>query len=413
MRLLTAALLGGLLIAQPARAGKILYVTAARQQRIDGFCIRGQGNLDADPSRQEATAGDDPRRLFVTTSASGAPVLYVAEADRVEAFAIQDNGQLIKIGAVERKKMNSVSIEISPNKQILYIDEVNDGRIIAQPLDAHGAPTGDFTSCVQLPINSGRHNLLVRGVLLYVASFAQVSIFGIDVGGNLFGVDADGIPVAGSPSLCVPPEPNQDRYNTTPISIRKGFNGTRNLVIAPNTAATDTVPAGADILYVDSFGYKRIVAFALKDGLFDPPNPTTTVNKKNKQVTKQQPFFSRTAEIRQYQEVLLAQIEGNLSLIGTNFFRGRVDSFSVKADGTLPKQPTQTSEENLRATNVFGAVDNENKVVYAAAPGLDRVQAFRLNDRGLVGQLPFSETSPIAASFSNAVAIALVPGACN
>src|ERR1043166_7640526 len=68
------------LVAVPARAGTmILYATAASQQRVDGFCVRGDGGLAPTPAVMRATAGIEPRRLLV---AGG--ILYVAELNQVE-----------------------------------------------------------------------------------------------------------------------------------------------------------------------------------------------------------------------------------------------------------------------------------------------------------------------------------------
>src|SRR5262249_34836949 len=143
-----------------------------------------------------------PKRLLVTTNSSGTAMLYVAEDDRIEAFAIADNGGLQKLGQVQRQGMVPYSIAISPNRNVLYAQQNAESRIIAQPLDAQGAPTGDFTSCVLLPTGGGERNLLVYGSYLYVSSFSQVAIFGIDANGDLFGADDNGVPVPGDPTLC-------------------------------------------------------------------------------------------------------------------------------------------------------------------------------------------------------------------
>src|SRR2546428_10973984 len=87
MRSVIGGLLVALLVAEPALAGSILYATAASQQRIDGFCLGADGALSATPTVQIPTLGRLPRRVLV-----GNGVLYVAEADRIEAFAIGQHG---------------------------------------------------------------------------------------------------------------------------------------------------------------------------------------------------------------------------------------------------------------------------------------------------------------------------------
>src|SRR5256712_12042822 len=81
--------LGGLSVDERAVAGSILYAPAASQQRIDGFCLGADGALAATPAVQIATLGRLPRRVLV-----GNGVLYVAEADRIEAFGIGEHGGL-------------------------------------------------------------------------------------------------------------------------------------------------------------------------------------------------------------------------------------------------------------------------------------------------------------------------------
>src|SRR5690349_2957648 len=81
-------------VVSPARAGSILYATAASVQRVDGFCIRNDGSLAPTASTQVDTAGDGPRRLVVGPNG----VLYVAETDRVEAFRIGRRGGLVRVG---------------------------------------------------------------------------------------------------------------------------------------------------------------------------------------------------------------------------------------------------------------------------------------------------------------------------
>src|SRR5690348_12785902 len=93
MRSPIRGLLLALLVARPAFAGSILYATAASQQRIDGFCLQADGALAPTPTVQAGTGGGLPRRVLV-----GNGVLYVAELDRLEAFAIGERGGLHFLG---------------------------------------------------------------------------------------------------------------------------------------------------------------------------------------------------------------------------------------------------------------------------------------------------------------------------
>src|SRR5207245_704183 len=143
MRSLIGGLFVALLAAEPALAGSILYATAASQQRIDGFCLGADGALAATPAEQIATLGRLPRRVLV-----GNGVLYVAEADRIEAFAIGAHGGLRPLaGSDPVKNLNPQDLTLNPNGKTLYVTHL--GFLEAFALDAEGGLPKRFTSCVQ------------------------------------------------------------------------------------------------------------------------------------------------------------------------------------------------------------------------------------------------------------------------
>src|SRR5262245_9015409 len=99
MRVVMLGLALAVLIARPAGAGRMLYATAASDDRIDGFCLLRSGEIEGSPRVTRSTAGTQPRRLLVADGVNGPAdgvddVLYVVEADRVEAFRIGDRGAL-------------------------------------------------------------------------------------------------------------------------------------------------------------------------------------------------------------------------------------------------------------------------------------------------------------------------------
>src|SRR5437867_13193565 len=122
MRSVIGGLVVALLVAEPALAGSILYATAASlgQQRIDGFCLGADGALAATPSVQVGTQGRLPRRVLVGKDVLGKPVLYVAEADRIEAFKIGDHGGLSSLGDT-RAVRNPQDLALSPDGKTLYV----------------------------------------------------------------------------------------------------------------------------------------------------------------------------------------------------------------------------------------------------------------------------------------------------
>src|SRR5690242_2734635 len=143
MRSPIRGLLLALLVARPALAGSILYATAASQQRIDGFCLQADGALAPTPTVQVGTGGGLPRRVLV-----GNRVLYVAEVDRVEAFAIGERGSLRFLGGSNpRKHLDPRDLTLSPDQKTLYV--THQGFLEAYALDADGGVPKEFTSCVQ------------------------------------------------------------------------------------------------------------------------------------------------------------------------------------------------------------------------------------------------------------------------
>src|SRR2546427_4177130 len=141
MRSVIGGLFVALLVAEPALAGSILYATAASQQRIDGFCLGADGALAATPAVQIATLGRLPRRVLV-----GNGVLYVAEADRIEAFGIGEHGGLRSLGATRPvASLDPQDPTLNPDGRTLYV--THQGFLEAFALNADGSLPDRFTSC--------------------------------------------------------------------------------------------------------------------------------------------------------------------------------------------------------------------------------------------------------------------------
>src|SRR5262249_19710601 len=193
MRFAVYALAAGLatLAAVPARAGTILYATAASQDRVDGFCVRNDGSLAptptvkrcvGTPSRCTPGGGTDdnaphhaePRRLVVANG-----VLYVAELDRVEAFSIGPHGGLEKLGSTEvltkgkdGNNMEAVDITTSPDGSLLYVAERGPDQVVAYSIPL--ASDAQLTSCIQGESNADYLALTVHAGNLYVSGAGQV-----------------------------------------------------------------------------------------------------------------------------------------------------------------------------------------------------------------------------------------------
>jgi 6-phosphogluconolactonase (cycloisomerase 2 family) len=428
--------------AWPARAGTILYATAASQQRIDGFCVLDKGGLAPAPTFMRATVGIEPRRLLVVRNPVGASVneyegvLYVAELDRVEAFGIRPEGGLKNAGSTEVLKqeqggnnMEAVDLATSPDGTLLYVAERGPDQVAAYPIGPDGflGEKECLTSCIQGESNADFLALVVHAGLLYVSGAGKIQ--GIDV----FSLNADG-------SLPAPPE-NCLRSNGTSCATGSTLSTTTTTPSTSSTTTTTTrtsstttttlrseptvplscrkrfqrprgflIDEASNILYVDDKDRSTIFAFALQpDGTFSPAPPSCTQSSQKKK--EQQHPLSKTAVVAGYQSLLLS----GSTLLGIQFQHGRVDAYRIKPDGRLPQRPARELAD-VRMTPVRGAVyptSDHPQVLYVGGGELDRVRAFKLDSDGmLAGSSFFSQTDEQAGSFPNDVALAVLAGSC-
>src|SRR5438552_1226804 len=182
MRSVIGGLFVALLVAEPALAGSILYATAASQQRIDGFCLGADGALAATPTVQIATLGRLPRRVLV-----GNGVLYVAEADRIEAFKIGEHGGLRPLaGSDPVKNFNPQDLTLNPDGKTLYVTHL--GFLEAFALDAEGGLPKRFTSFVQGENTNDFLDAQATSGLLYVSADdipGRIAIYRLNADGSL------------------------------------------------------------------------------------------------------------------------------------------------------------------------------------------------------------------------------------
>jgi 6-phosphogluconolactonase (cycloisomerase 2 family) len=439
-----------------ARAGAILYATAATENRVDGFCLNGDGSLAPTPTVQVGTAGVQPRKLVVATNGSWT-TLYVVEVDRVEAFSIGPHGFLKLIGAtpvVAGPNANSMDVAFSPDMSKVYVAEQGRDRIAAYPLDpTTGAPMPPFTSCIKGPKAPQWQRLAVANGFLYVTSKSlsgRISVFPIAADGSLpedpstctgkpaktcnggtrdaMSCTTDnmnavtGCPGATCPSCCLPPPP------TCPCSERRRLDDPKAILV------------DGDTVFVESLLKKRIIQFtlgptttdqsggkntqkgcpALADHQFAPPHRKKTPTVSEPVCLKDestgdalagnfrwQSWTSATNIDLGYQDVVRA---GD-TLLASQFVKARVDAFHLKDDGRLPKSPTVSTKADVRGSPVGLAV--RKSVLYVAAGEFDLVQAFGLGPNlSLPDPTPFSETDVLTNSFPNAVATADLSDDC-
>ena len=150
-----------LLASAPASAAKfILYATEGTPGRVDGFCVGNGGALAHKPSVMQDTASATPHRLRLAefTGQLGGrgtdgtcrkhKVLYVAGVDRVEAFLVEADGGLKRIGSTNPTgSANPADFVVDATKRKLYMPQRAEGRIVAYDLNEDGVPCCSGPPC--------------------------------------------------------------------------------------------------------------------------------------------------------------------------------------------------------------------------------------------------------------------------
>ena len=409
MRSVIDGLFVALLVAEPALAGSILYATAASQQRIDGFCLGADGALAATPSVQIGTLGGLPRRVLI-----GNGVLYVAEVDRIEAFTIGAHGGLRSLGGTRPvTNLDPQDLALNPDGKTLYV--THQGFLEAFALNADGSLPDSFTSCVQGERTNTFLDAQATSGLLYVSADdipGRIAIYRLNPDGSL--------PQTGC------------RLNNTDASKVKTPDSERKRLQRPKAFLVV-----GDFVYVEERALRRLTAFRLQpDGTFCDRGkdangnvvaescgdiayflPTPACARRQAKKQRQQCAASTTGRILQYEGLVLHP--GGDTLLGTEFFKGRVDAYRLKPEPRLagaprvrlPKGPTRFSEANPVMTPV--RLTATEKAVYVAGGELDRVIALRLRADGVLADAtPFSRTDEQTDSFPNDVAVATLLGSC-
>ena len=457
MRVVALGLALAVLAARPADAGTMLYTTAASSNRVLGYCLDRNGALPPQPAVTTDVATRELRRLLVRTRVVDGVenrTLYVAGIDRVEAYRIGPAGGLTRFSQTNiDPQMSPRDLALSPDGNLLYVPQRGIGRIVGYALDsATGAfllpedtALPPFVTCVQGIIGIGFHSLFVDPTLrdtpttttttptppatttstttpsstttttLPLPSHALVYASGVGLGRiEVYAIDAEGffletttvenedgtttVRLTGArvlPAQCQPARQGVARTEETePLSFRNRLARPKSVLIEDG------------MLYVEERSRRQITAFELMpDGNFAAPTPA---GKKGRRL-KPQPVSSRTKQVVGYENVVFDA--SRQTLIGAGFVRGRIDSYRLGEDRNVRKQPTRTSQQDLRMTPVRMTVGG--RVLYVAAGQRNRIVAYRLREDGVLADTqPFSTTEDQADSFPNDVALATIPG-CN
>jgi hypothetical protein len=466
MRLLALALVAATLAVEPVRADVMLYATRTfrdraegatpEMNRVDGFCLRGDGSLEPSPTVSVQTGDDLPRRLLVGRDEVG-PLLFVAESDKVEQFSIGNAGGLVRLAGLGRREgfgqLNPQDLALSPDGHTLYVTDSGAERIEAYrlvPTLADGAPCTigtdegcrrrpeeDPSSCVRALPSTRYNGLLVlgEGNLLYASFDGR--------GGRPDGVEVHRINPDGSlltpASTCFEEAPEGADTLTYVAQVTTPWVSRRVKLFRPRPMSLVTID-GSENLYVVQQSESRIRAFAMVGHLFSPPNPYPDVSnippppseggtkedQRARERFRRDLFGQRKYKKGEQAQALKPKSNGRgyrfgtvvvgpegATLFGAQFFSGRVDAYPLDSGGLKRSRPRST-EGDPKASPVGLVKHPDLPVLYVAGGFLDRVVAFRLD--GATGMLrdtePFSRTDEMTDSFPNDVAVAVLAGNC-
>lgn len=456
------------LAASPAFAGTVLYVTAASENRIDAFCVdRSTGALATTPNGKSFPTGAEPRRLLVAEGVitniaipeTPRDVLYVALADRVQAFRILPRGGLESLGTTnDLIGMDPRDLVLSPGKNRLYVAQRGYNRVAAYDIQADGSLSEGPSTCAIGHAGARFVSLAgpaavggsAGGAFLYASSEGngRVDVYPLDTTGNIMEVMVDD---EGKVVL----DPNTHRPTITePSRECKTVDGEAPPVTVPyssrrNLAQPKSMILLGEMLYVEERARARITGFRLLDGNFcDAPDQCSDeytlakdrcLERQRKRAENDKDYrhcaATRSKVFVQYENV----VRFGDRLLGTQFFRGRVDSYRLKASSAGPlllsKRSPFVSETDVRMTPVRALASTLNAlrgecsdtdptrpcdcgatgcagVLYVSAGSFDRVVVYDLGRNGLPKKI-LNQTNQDKNSFPNDVALAVLTDSCD
>ncbi len=393
------ALLGALTVATDVRSqarAAVLYATDANLDRLAVYRIAANGGLPKTPFQQIQTAAS-PRRMVLTSRA-----LYVATRTRIEAFEIDlSTGRLSRFRDAEGFQINPAHVSganfqyltVDPLERYVYASSTAQDRIFGYPIAADGS-IDHVGSCTQGEEGTRYQSLAATDSVLYAVAHipGRVSLFPLREDGAIQaratdpeddegGMEDDTLEVftaCENPRLSYPPEST------------KNFSNPKVLLL--NTPFLQ--------LYITDIFEDRLYSCPIAG---DGTLPDCPKQKKSDDI-------SRTVSGGQYEQLALS---GKSVLYASVFQSGNLRAFVLDADGSVPKRHQRNHPSEL-FTAPGGVAIWCDAVLYAGQGDADRIDAFRINAKGFVGDKkklkPFSSTSREGGSFPNALAVLLLAG---
>jgi 6-phosphogluconolactonase (cycloisomerase 2 family) len=385
----------------PARAA-VLYSTEANLNRIAVYRIKGNGSLPAKAFQRISTSAN-PRRLFLTSRA-----LYVATRTRIDAFKIDEfTGRLSRFTDIDGSIIRPANVAdanfqyltVDSLERYLYVSSTAQDRILGYPIAADGS-IREIGSCTQGTEATRYQGLAATSSTLYAVGHVpgHVAMFPLRDDGAIQALtedpDADDSEEDGED----PVDENMLEVFTScmnpPVSFpptsTKSFSNPKVLLLSPS----------ASLLYTTDIFEDRVYACTIAA---DGSLPDCPRQKKSKGVT-------RTESGGQYEQLVLSD---DAVLYASIFQTGNLRAFILRDDGGVPKR-----HEGKHPSDLFTAPGGVaiwcDAVLYTGQGDADRIDAFRINKQGFVGNKKklkaFSRTKRVSKAFPNALAVLLLDG---
>ena len=313
----------------------VIYVAQTIADRIDAFRLGTDGLLPKDPFDTIVVA--NPRRLVVSRG-----VLYASLEDRVVSINLDTNGGMPNTPSSSTLPKDGsenlyLPVEIVVRPGLLYVAASGTQRVESYSLTASGDIEPSPTGVGQGEFPANYASLALHNGFLYsgARSTARIDSFLLNENGS--------VPVLAEP---------QDPQDNIPLP--------------------DDIVIRGDVLYITSSGDRSVRAYELNDNAFLPGD-----------------YSSRTASVEYYENIMLS---GN-QLYAAAYNAGRIDVFSIDADGMLPEEKQLFSTHGDPGAYPADMVLDEG-VLYVAQGGLNRVDAYVLGSDGFPSDYPTSSTGP-------------------
>lgn len=327
----------------------VLFVSYAQSNMIAAFRLGTDGFLPAEPFSTMSV--NQPR-----TMTRDGDILYVGTSDRVVSATIGPDGSLppqptSETGVVEDGEVAAMLVI----DDVLYAAYTEAEFIISYRLESGQVPFGIFTISGESFSDYITMDTEDGFIYAHAPSLGRIDTFTIGPDGGL-GDFAD------------PQLPEVDLFGCEVLKVRDSI-----------IFAGESVRERVNTYTIDSVGYP--------EGLDEGEDP-----------------ISHTKREERYVDILL---DGDL-LYGAAFNKGRIDTYVINSDQTLPEEGPfgkTESDTGLFPTSLL-LLDG---FLYVAQAGRDRIDGYTIQIDGTPSAFPVTSTDPIKPGFPNKIIHGVYP----